>query len=101
MYICLEALPELHNQSLQIHVTGIRNQGLKAVQVVIHHLTSLVVGQSLQGIYCIYFCIHQEELGVEVLIKVSLSLDRKNISVQFLPEEVLRPLYSLVFFEEH
>jgi len=40
-------------------------------------------------------------LGVEVLIKVSLSLDRKNISVQFLPEEVLRPLYSLVFFEEH
>lgn len=59
-----------------------------------------MIGQSLQGVYCIHFHIHQKELGTEILIEVSLGLDKKGTDVQFLSEEVLGPLHGLASLEE-
>ena len=100
LYICPESSSELHNQGPWIYIAHIEDQDLEAVQVIIHHLAFLVIGQSLQGVYCIHFHIHQKELGTEILIEVSLGLDKKGTDVQFLSEEVLGPLHGLASLEE-
>ena len=74
---------------------------MEVVQVVIYHSISLVVGYSLQGIYGIGLHVDWEELSSEVLVKVSLGLQRKHASIQFLLKEVFRPFYGLTFFKKH
>jgi len=60
----------------------------------------LVVEQSLQEVDSICFYVDQEELGLELLVKVTLGLKGKDTSVYFLSKEVLRLLGSLISLEE-
>jgi len=73
---------------------------LEAIQIVVHHPISLVVGSPFQSIDCIRFCIYKEEVQPELLFKLSPDLDRGNASVCFLMEHVFRPLGSVTSFEE-
>jgi len=61
----------------------------------------LVVGSAFQSIDYICFCINREEVNPELLLKVSLGLNRENASVRFLTEHVFRPLGGTTAFEEH
>jgi len=74
---------------------------LEAVQIVIYHLISLVVGSSFQSIDCVCFCVCKEEVQPELLFKVSPGLNGENASVRFLTEYVFGPLGSMTSFEEH
>jgi len=60
-----------------------------------------VVGGSFQGVDHVCFCVHREELNLELLFKVPLGLHGENTSVHFLTEDVLRPLGSTTTLEKH
>jgi len=60
-----------------------------------------VVGGAFQSIDCICFCINREEVKLELLLKISLDLNRENASVCFLTKHVFGPLGSTTSFEEH
>jgi len=60
-----------------------------------------VVRGAFQSIDCIHFHINREEVNPELLLKVSLGLDRENASVRFLMEYVFKPLGGTTAFEEH
>jgi len=74
---------------------------LEAVQIVIHHPISLVVGSPFQTIDCVCFCVCREEVQPELLFKFFLGLDGENTSVCFLTEYVFGPLGGTTFLEEH
>jgi len=74
---------------------------LEAIQIVVYHLISLVVGGPFQSIDRVYFCIYREEVQLELLFEVSPGLDRENASVHFLTKYIFRPLGSVTAFEEH
>jgi len=78
----------------------VRDQGLEAIQIVVHCLISLVVGSSFQSVDRVRFCVCREEVQPELLFKVSLGLDGENASVHFLTEYVFRPLGGTTSFEE-
>ena len=59
-----------------------------------------MTGGALQSIDCICFCINWEEVNLELLLEVSLGLDRENASVRFLTKHVFGPLDSTTTFEE-
>jgi len=73
---------------------------LEAVQIVVYHPISLVVGSSFQSVDRVCFCVCREEVQPELLFKVSPGLDRENTSVRFLTEYVFGPLGSMTSFEE-
>jgi len=73
---------------------------LEAVQIVVYHLISLVVGSFFQSVDCIRFCVCREEVQLELLFKVSPGLDGENASVRFLTEYVFGPLGGMTSFEE-
>jgi len=73
---------------------------LEAVQIVVYHPISLVVGSSFQSIDRVCFHICREEVQLKLLFKVSLGLDGENASVCFLMEHVFGPLSSTTSFEE-
>jgi len=60
-----------------------------------------VVGGSFQGVDCVCFCVHREEVNPELLFKVPSGLHGKNTSVCFLTEDVLGPLSSTTTLEKH
>jgi len=74
---------------------------LETVQIVIYCPTSLVVGGSFQGVDCVCFRIHKEEVNLELLFKVPSGLHGENTSVHFLTEDILRPLGSMTTLEKH
>jgi len=74
---------------------------LEAVQIVIYHPISLVVGSSFQSINRIRFYVCREKVQPELLFKVSPGLDGENASVCFLTEYVFGPLGGMTSFEEH
>jgi len=96
----LEASAELHHKSLGVSVSGVRDQGEEAVQVIINRPVSLVVRGAFQSVNGIGFCVDQKELTPELLFEVSPRLDRKNASVHLLAKEVLRPPRSMSVFEK-
>jgi len=59
-----------------------------------------VIGGALQSIDCVRFHVNWEEVNLELLLEVSLGLDRGNASVRFLTKHVFRPLGSTTTFEE-
>jgi len=59
-----------------------------------------VVGGSFQGVDCICFYTHREEVNLELLFKVPPGLHGENASVCFLMEDVLRPLGSTTTLEK-
>jgi len=73
---------------------------LEAVQIVIYHPISLVVGSSFQSVDRIRFRICREEVQPELLFKVSPGLDGENASVCFLTEYVFGPLGGTTSFKE-
>jgi len=73
---------------------------LEVVQVVIHYPASLVIGDAFQSIDGICFHVNREEVDLELLLKVSLGLDREDASVCFLAKHVFGPLGSTITFEE-
>jgi len=92
---------KLHHQCPEICVTRVRDQGLEAVQIVVYHPTSLVVGGSFQSVDRICFHICQEEVESELLLKVPLGWYGENAGVRFLTEDVLGPLGSTTILEKH
>jgi len=60
-----------------------------------------VVGGAFQSIDYICFCINRKEVKLELLLKISLDLDRENASVCFLTKHVFGPLGNTTSFEEH
>jgi len=60
-----------------------------------------VVGGSFQGVDCVCFRIHKEEVNLELLFKVPSGLHGENTSVHFLTEDILRPLGSMTTLEKH
>jgi len=73
---------------------------LEVVQVVVHRPGSLVIGGAFQTIDCVRFHINREEVDPELLLKVSLGLNREDASVRFLEKHVFGPLGSTTTFEE-
>jgi len=73
---------------------------LEAVQIVVYHLISLVVGSSFQSVDRVRFRVCREEVQPELLFKVSPGLDGENASVRFLTEYVFGPLGGMTSFEE-
>jgi len=59
-----------------------------------------VIGGAFQSIDCVHFHINREEVKPELLLKISLGLDRENTSVHFLMKHIFRPLGSTTTFEE-
>jgi len=59
-----------------------------------------VVGGSFQGIDCVCFRIHREEVNPELLFKVPPGLHGENASVRFLTEDVFGPLGSTTTLEK-
>jgi len=59
-----------------------------------------VVESAFQSIDCIHFHINREEVNLELLLKVSLGLDRKNANICFLTEHIFEPLGSTTTFEK-
>jgi len=74
---------------------------LEAIQIVVYHPISLVVGSSFQSIDCVRFHVCREEVQLELLFKVSPGLDGENASVRFLTEYVFGPLGGTTSFEEY
>jgi len=74
---------------------------LEAIQIVVYHPISLVVGSSFQSIDCVCFHVCREEVQLELLFKVSPGLDGENASVRFLTEYVFGPLGGTTSFEEY
>jgi len=74
---------------------------LEAIQIVVYHPISLVVGSSFQSIDCVHFHVCREEVQLELLFKVSPGLDGENASVRFLTEYVFGPLGGTTSFEEY
>jgi len=74
---------------------------LEAVQIVIYHPISLVVGSSFQSVDRICFRVCREEVQLELLFKVSPGLNGENASVCFLMEYFFRLLGGTAPFEEH
>jgi len=95
-----EASVELHHKSPGVSVSGVRDQGEEAVQVIVHHPVSLVVRRAFQSVNSICFCIDWKELTPELLFEVSPRLDRKNAGVCLLAKEVLGPPRSTSVFEK-
>jgi len=60
----------------------------------------LVIEDAFQSIDCVHFYVNWEEVNPELLLKVSLGLDRENASVCFLTKHVFGPLGSTITFEE-
>jgi len=73
---------------------------LEAIQIVVHHLISLVVGGPFQSVDCIRFCIYREEVQLELLFEVFPGLDGENASICFLTKYIFRPLGGVTSFEE-
>jgi len=59
-----------------------------------------VVGDAFQRVDCVCFRINREEVKPELLLEISLGLDRENASVCFLTKYIFRPLGSTTSFEE-
>jgi len=59
-----------------------------------------VVGGSFQGVDYVCFCIHREEVNLELLFKVPPGLYGENASVCFLMEDILEPLGSTTTLEK-
>jgi len=59
-----------------------------------------VVGGSFQSVDRVRFCIYQEEVKSELLLKVPPGWYRENASVRFLTEDVLRPLGGTTILEK-
>jgi len=59
-----------------------------------------VIGDAFQSIDCIRFCVNRKEVDPELLLKVSLGLDREDASVRFLAKRIFGPLGSTTTFEE-
>jgi len=95
-----EASAELHHKSPGVSVSGVRDQGEEAVQVIVHHPVSLVVRGAFQSVNGICFCIDQKELTLELLFEVGPRLDRKNAGVHLLAKEVLGPPRGTSVFEK-
>jgi len=95
-----EASAELHHKSLGISISGVGDQGKKAVQVIVNRPVSLVVHGAFQSVNGIGFCVDQKELTPELLFEVSPRLDRKNAGVCLLAKEVLGPPRSTSIFEK-
>jgi len=76
------------------------DQGLEAVQIVIHHPISLVVESSFQSVDHVHFHVYREKVQLELLFKVSPDLDGENASVCFLIEHGFGPLGSTTSFKE-
>jgi len=74
---------------------------LEAIQIVVYHPISLVVGSSFQSIDYVRFHVCREEVQLELLFKVSPGLDGENASVRFLTEYVFGPLGGTTSFEEY
>jgi len=73
---------------------------LEVVQVVVHHPVSLVIEDAFQSIDRVCFRVNREEVDSELLLKVSLGLDREDASVRFLAKHVFGPLGGTTTFEE-
>jgi len=73
---------------------------LEAVQIVIYHPISLVVGSSFQSVDRVHFYVCREEVQPELLFEFSPGLDGENASVCFLMEYVFRPLGCTTSLEE-
>jgi len=91
---------ELHHKSLGISISGVGDQGKKAVQVIVNRPVSLVVHGAFQSVNGIGFCVDWKELTPELLFEVSPRLDRKNAGVCLLAKEVLGPPRSTSIFEK-
>jgi len=74
---------------------------LEAIQIVVHHPISLVVGGPFQSVDHVHFCIYREEVQLELLFEVSPGLDGENASVCFLTKYIFRPLGGTTSFEEY
>jgi len=98
--VCPEASAELHHKSPEVSVSGVRDQGEEAVQVIVHCLVSLVVCGAFQSVNGIGFCVDRKELTPELLFKVSPRLDRKNAGIRLLAKEVFRPPRGMSVFEK-
>jgi len=96
----LEASAELYHKSLGVSVSGVGDQGQEGIQVVIYHPVSLIIGEALQSVNGVCFCIDQKELTPELLFKVGPGLDGKDAGVCFLAKEVLGLLRGLSIFEK-
>jgi len=59
-----------------------------------------VVRGAFQRVDCVCFCVNREEVKLELLLEISLGLDRKNASVRFLTKYIFGPLGSTSSFEE-
>jgi len=59
-----------------------------------------VIRGVFQSINCVRFCVNREEVDPELLLQVSLGLDREDTSVCFLMKHVFGPLGSTTTFEE-
>jgi len=95
-----EASAELHHKSPGVSVSGVGDQGEKAVQVIVHCPVSLVVRGAFQSVNGICFCVDWKELTPELLFKVGPRMDRKNAGVRLLAKEVLGPPRSTSVFEK-
>ena len=73
---------------------------MEAIQIVVHHLISLVVEGFFQSIDCVRFRIYREEVQPELLFEVSLGLNGENTSVRFLTEHVFGLLGGMISFKE-
>jgi len=96
----LEALAEFYHQGPGVCVSGVQGQDQETVQVIVHHLVSLIVRGPFQSIDSIRFCVDQKELTSELLFEVGPESNGKDASVRFLVKEVLGPPHGLSIFEE-
>jgi len=71
----------------------------ETVQVIVHHLVSLVIQRAFQSVNSIYFHIDWKELTPELLFKVGPGLDGKNAGICLLAKEVLGLSHSLSILE--
>jgi len=93
-------LSKFHHYYPEIHITSVGDQGLEAIQIVVHRPISLVIEGSFQSIDRVCFCIYREEVQLELLFEVSPGLDGENASVCFLMKYIFRPLSGATSFEE-
>ena len=96
----LETSMELYHKSPGVSVSSVRDQGQESVQVVVHHLVSLIIRGAFQSVNGICFRIDQKELAPELLFKVGPGLDGKDAGVCFLAKEVLGPPRGSSIFEK-
>jgi len=73
---------------------------LEAIQIVVHHLVSLVVEGSFQSVDRVRFHVNREEVQPELLFKFSPGLDGENANVRFLAKYVFGPLGGATSLEE-